>query len=178
MKKRTLLLTVNAIGIPLAISMLLVCIAIATFFAWFFYIVFAWDWTVSTFADISECEEIVAYARERGGSWTPRSASSDEHANELAYTQYFGGEYQDASCSFEIYAYVFADTESAETYYSRASAGRGGRNPTYSEGLGLFGAERVVLNGNAVYAVYMPSRYHQEVIKLLAEVFSITLFEG
>ncbi len=136
------------------------------------------DHSVSIYADISECEAIKEHARTNGTFHPYELPASDRHINGLDYTAFFGGEYKDSSCSFKIYAYVFADEETAATYFKRHTGKDTGLKSNYSGGVGLFRAELVVVNENMAYVVYMPSRCKQEVYKLLAEVFSITICEG
>lgn len=115
----------------------------------------------------------MARAQEKNGSWTYEPATSDQHVEGLEYTAFFGGKYQDASCSFEIYAYVFPDTETAEIYYERAADDGANMNPNFSGGMGLFGADRVVLNENTVYAVYMPFSANRQCLQSFPKYFPL-----
>ena len=98
-----------------------------------------------------------------------------ERQKKLTNTAFFGGKYKDDSCDFEIYAYEFADRETAVTYFKRHTGKVSETESNLSGHHGIFKSDLVVLHGNTAYVVYMSSSDEQEVRKILAETFSIQI---
>ena len=130
---------------------------------------------VYIFADISECQAIVQRAND-GEFSRYDTPSADKNVDGLAYTAFFAGAYSGDSCNFEIYAYEFVDSSTAEIYFQRsANKDTAGVNPNFSGGSNLVDADIVVLHGCTAYAVYMPSACENEVYQFLAGIFSIQI---
>lgn len=132
--------------------------------------------SIYIFEDISECNALVS-SNEDGGNFTRyQDAEQDENLENLQYVQSFAGKYTCDRYTFEIFAYAFADSASARTYFENIT----GKNSytleeNFSISSGLTASKIIVFKGNMAYAVYCPSSDLADVSNVLADLFTIKM---
>ena len=128
--------------------------------------------SIYIFEDISECNALVSL-NEEGGSFTKyQDAEQDENLENLQYVQSFTGKYTCDRYTFEIFAYAFADSASARTYFENIT----GKNSytleeNFSISSGLTSSRIIVFKGNMAYAVYCPASDIDDVSEVLETAF-------
>ena len=130
------------------------------------------DTSIYIFSDIKECQTIETLDAKVGRFQKYQDTAFDKHANDLKCTAFFGGEYSCDVYSFQIFAYVFEDTTTAQEYFERTTGKVSDSLSTnFSLASGVISSHLVVFDGKHAYAVYFPTSATAEVLQLLSVCF-------
>ena len=131
---------------------------------------------VYMFAEIEECYNICEVVDENLVSFY-EDPSEDRYIDDLTYTAFVGFEYNGDDFSFKLFAYDFADADTANTYFEIASGKANDLSPNFSDSYGMGRYRRVVVCDNKAYSVYAKSGDVEQVNNILDMLFSKVLFE-
>jgi hypothetical protein len=76
---------------------------------------------VYIFNDISECENISFLKYENSILYRYENPSADTYLRKLSYVEYFAARYESNELEFEIFAYVFENSETAMQYFENVT---------------------------------------------------------
>ena len=129
------------------------------------------------FNDISECENISFLKYENSILYRYENPSSDTYLRKLSYVEYFAARYESDELEFEIFAYVFENSETAMQYFENVTGKNDNLSVNFSisSGVGLLGvssSEIVVIDGKCAYTVFTPRNQLEETKRALGEIFS------
>ena len=132
------------------------------------------------FKDIDECQNLLSLSYEDGKTTVYNSPSDDNYLKDLTYVDFFAAKYESAELEFEIFAYVFNTSETAQKYFKNVT-GKSvdlATNFSSSYGIGLFGvssAELVVIDSERAYIIHIPHNQLEKLEKLLGEIFTVKI---
>ena len=91
--------------------------------------------------------------------------------------EYFAARYESDELEFEIFAYVFENSETAMQYFENVTGKNDNLSVNFSisSGVGLLGvssSEIVVIDGKCAYTVFTPRNQLEETKRALGEIFS------
>jgi len=125
------------------------------------------------FQNISECQALSKLGLEDEKLTPYENAEVDKHLNALHYTDFFAAKYTSSTLEFEIFAYTFENTKSAQSYFANLT----GKNDTLETNFLISGGiagnyEMIVIDGKNAYSIITPKAYLDEIINLLSSVFT------
>jgi hypothetical protein len=134
----------------------------------------------TVFSDIKECEALKNSNLEGACFEEYDISEKDRYLKELAYTACFAGRFSCDEFDFEIYAYEFADVDTAKQYFENATGKQQEsdhkRNFSLVQGIGipLFNTSFTVYEGKNAYRIYTDNWKDWKHIKaLLDEIFTV-----
>ena len=126
------------------------------------------------FADIAECEQIVSNKPDGAQIEVYKTAEKDKYLRNLEYEAFFGAKYASSEMRFQLFAYDFADSETARAYFEAVTGKDGALITDVLAESGLFSSDLIVRVDDKVYRVKMPSRYTRRVTDYLNEIFTFS----
>lgn len=129
------------------------------------------------FADIAECEQIVSNKPGDAQIEVYETAEKDKYLRNLEYEAFFGATYASMEMRFQLFAYDFADSETARAYYEAVTGKDGALITDVLAEKGLFSSDLIVRVDDKAYRVKMPSRYTRRVTDYLNEIFTFSTKE-
>lgn len=129
---------------------------------------------VYMFSDLKECDAIEQRANENIIVEVYDSPKADKHLDNAEYDDFYACMYS-GEFKFELYAYVFADCDTAKSYYQRVTGQPCEQSFSYSSAAGMSNYERTVIKDNLVYTVRCDRSDANAVNTFLSEIFTINL---
>ena len=126
------------------------------------------------FADIAECEQIVSNKPDDAQIEVYETAEKDKYLRNLEHEAFFGAKYASSEMRFQLFAYDFADSETARAYFEAVTGKDGALITDVLAESGLFSSDLIVRVDDKVYRVKMPSRYTRRVTDYLNEIFTFS----
>ena len=130
---------------------------------------------VYIFSDMQECREIEMLAGPDVTVKTIETPQNDPYLCDLVYTDYYGCEYTSSDIHFKLYAYSFADSDSANAYFQNGTGITNEREWNFIASTGMFQYERIVINGPNAYVVHTSSADADQVVIFINSIFSQAL---
>lgn len=127
---------------------------------------------VHIFADINECQRIQTLMTMDAELKVFTSPQEDKHLKDLEYQEFFGCEYSSEELAFELFAYEFANGDTAITYFKNATGKENNPNPTFSNSSAMGVYDSVVVNGNKAYSVRCKATQKEKVTEFLNGIFT------
>ena len=167
------------IPVLLILPLVLVCI-LAIMYAVLQLVIAHPEWTEANyvmFHSVEECQQIEEITSTDVKCVQTYTADQDKKLKGLSYAAFFGGEFETADFSFEIFAYEFEDADAAKQYFANHTGKSldllGDASFTASSGIG--GSSLVIFQGHNAYVIFTGVGDLKNVEALLAEVFSAEL---
>ena len=126
------------------------------------------------FADIAECEQIVSNKPDGAQIEVYETAEKDKYLRNLEYEAFFGAKYASSEMRFQLFAYDFADSETARAYFEAVTGKDGALITDVLAESGLFSSDLIVRVDDKAYRVKMPSGYTRRVTDYLNEIFTFS----
>lgn len=127
---------------------------------------------VHIFSSIEECQglkdddsEVKIY----------EDTNDDKNLKNLEFQEFFGCKYSSDDLSFELFAYVFSNPETAMRYFVNKTGRTNNTNPTFLSSGGMSYYSRIVVSENKAYVVYCKNSDSEEVIKFINSRFSVDI---
>ena len=105
------------------------------------------------FHEIEECYDIVGELDE-SCIFFYEDPSEDADSEGLEYVKFFGLAYDADDCAFRLFAYEFADADTAKHYFSNVTGKSIVLDTDFSESSGMGRFRRIVISENRAYSVY------------------------
>ena len=124
------------------------------------------------FENISECNDIKmsTLPGSKFESYSPKE--TDKNIKDLLFEESFCGKFSCDDFEFVIFAYEFADSESAKQYYINNTGKINDPSTSFSESWGVTFGEIIVIDLERVYRIEAKTKYREEVCSFLNEIFS------
>ena len=103
-------------------------------------------------------------------SYSPKE--TDKNIKDLLFEESFCGKFSCDDFEFVIFAYEFADSESAKQYYINNTGKINDPSTSFSESWGVTFGEIIVIDLERVYRIEAKTKYREEVCSFLNEIFS------
>lgn len=126
---------------------------------------------IHIFSDIQECAKLEEL-KEPDATIEMVSSEEDRCLGELTYADYWGCSYKSKNISFTVYAYNFADADTANAYFYNRTQRENNREWNFLVSGGPFSYEQIVVSGSKAYILYAPTADKDEVTELINTVFS------
>lgn len=128
---------------------------------------------VHIFVDIKECQRLQTPMTMDAGVKIFSSPQEDKHLKGLEYQAFFGCEYSSEELSFELFAYEFADEDTAMAYFNHATGKENDPNPTFSNTSAMGVYDSVVVSENKAYSVRCKATQSEKVTEFLNGIFTV-----
>lgn len=131
------------------------------------------------FTDISECEGIASLDYPNGNLQRHSTTDMDANLKGLPYENFFAADYTSDEVEFTIFAYTFADTETAGQYFENVTGKsyKNGDEKNYSTGTNASSHRICVYVGNRAYCITSKGKYATEIDNnVLPAIFSEPFF--
>ena len=130
------------------------------------------------FENISECEQLLPTDVSDSTVEKYITPDKDKKIKELSYKEFWGMKFTSSDLEYEIFAYEFADSDSALKYYTNVT-GRSDDLPYKDKRAhatkGMFNYDIIVVYQNKAYSLSAPLRCADSIDELLANAFSYRL---
>ena len=137
------------------------------------------------FQTIDECEQLIPADQTDLMIERYASPEKDKHLKDLSFESFFGMKFHSNELEYEIFAYEFADSDSALKYYISVTGknlyekdlplSEDAENKLWSSSAGMFSYRQIVVYQNKAYVIDAPTQYRIAIDKVLATVFSFQL---
>lgn len=132
------------------------------------------DVEVYIFTDLSECQAIESDQFTNAQVTVYDSPSNDKYIKDLDYSNFYACNYSSAQMHFELFAYEFPDSETAQAYFRNATGQAGNKTVNYLISEGLFSQthHRIVCSKNLAYSIYTNPSDADAVANYINHIFS------
>lgn len=127
---------------------------------------------VHIFSSIEECQGLKA---DNAEVKIYEDTNDDKNLKNLEFQEFFGCKYSSDDLSFELFAYVFSNPETAMRYFANKTGRTNNTNPTFLSSGGMSYYSRIVVSENKAYVVYCKNSDGEEVIKFINSCFSVDI---
>ena len=128
------------------------------------------------FSDISECDNLLTATD--GTVILQMQTEQDKKLKGLVYENYRVAEYSAKELHFKIFAYEFADEDSAKAYFCNATGKHVDFDTTFTMSTGMFGyLDLIVIDGRNAYRIDSTAKDYKELESLLKESFTVKISE-
>ena len=128
---------------------------------------------IYVFADIAECEGIAELDYPNATVTRRDTPDGDKKLKGLAYESFYSAKFVADGMEFEIFAYEFVDSETAQAYFKNVTGKGLESEQNFSSSTGLIKYRLCVLDGNLAYTLTAPNKYADEIEQnILPSLFS------
>lgn len=137
------------------------------------------------FQSINECEQLIPTDQTDLIIEQYTSPEKDKNVKDLSFKSFFGMKFHSNELEYEIFAYEFADSDSALKYYINVTGqssyekelplSDSNANKRLSSSKGMTSYRLVAVYQNKAYVIVAPNQYEDAINKMLATVFSFQL---
>ena len=137
------------------------------------------------FQTIDECEQLIPANQTDLMIERYVSPKKDKYLKNLSFESFFGMKFHSSELEYEIFAYEFADSNSALKYYINVTGQNSyekelplsdsNENKRLSSSKGMSRYRLIAVYQNKAYLIVAPKQYGDTIDKMLATVFSFQL---
>lgn len=137
------------------------------------------------FQTIDECEQLIPTDQTDLIIEQYASPEKDKNLKDLSFESFFGMKFHSNELEYEIFAYEFADSNSALKYYINVTGQNSyekelplsdsDENKRLSSSKGMLSYRLIAVYQNKAYVIVAPPQYEDTINKMLATVFSFQL---
>lgn len=125
------------------------------------------------FLNISECEGIYNLGYLNQSIEKYNSSDFDKKLKGVSYESFFAAKYSSDEMEFEIFAYVFFDSQSASDYFKNVTGKKSNNDKNFSSSIGISKFRKCVFVNERAYCIISNRRYAGEIENsVLPQLFS------
>lgn len=124
------------------------------------------------FSDISECDNIEVFKTEDAIVTRYDTPDLDDSIDDLEYDDFYAAKYESAELDFEIFAYVFADSDSTKEYFKKETGIETNLDVHFLASGGMFKYRVIVIDGCRAYCANTTQENSKDLKLFLGEIFS------